>query len=142
MMREDTHARRSTRLESEGQSLSRALRPRGPVRLALGKRVVNGATVLEVGGELDVLTAAKLGAEIDDVVRKETGKVILDLRGTGFVDSAGLQLLLSAQRRLSGRERALSVVCGPGQVRRVIERARLLEALGVVGSLGELDDAA
>jgi len=111
------------------------------VRLALSKRVVTGATILEVGGELDVLTTAKLGAELDDIVRKQTGKVIVDLSGTGFVDSAGLQLLLSAQRRLSRQERVLAVVCGPGQVRRMIERARLLDALGVVTSLGELDRA-
>lgn len=141
MMREDAPTRRTTRLESDGQSLSRALRPRGPVRLALSKRVVTGATILEVGGELDVLTTAKLGAELDDIVRKQTGKVIVDLSGTGFVDSAGLQLLLSAQRRLSRQERVLAVVCGPGQVRRMIERARLLDALGVVTSLGELDRA-
>lgn len=136
-MREDGNACRMTRLESDGQSLSRTLRPRGPVQLALSKRVVTGATIVEVGGELDVLTAGKLGAELDGVVRKQIGDVVVDLRGTGFVDSAGLQLLLSAQRRLSRQERGLAVVCGPGQVRRVIERARLLEALGVVGSLGE-----
>jgi anti-sigma B factor antagonist len=130
------------RVEGGGQTLSRALRPRGPVRLALSKRVVRGATMLEVGGELDVLTAAKLGPELDDVIRKQIGDVIVDLRSTGFIDSAGLQLLLSAQRRLSRRERGLVVVCGPGQVRRVIERARLLGALGAVSNLGELQGAA
>lgn len=133
--------------DDEEPALRRALRPRGPVQLALSKRLAGGATVVEVAGELDVLTASKLGAEIDWLVRKPSGDVVIDLRATRFMDSAGLQVLLSAQRRLSRRQRRLAVICEPGPVRRVIEQARLLGALRVVSSPADLwpsppDDAA
>jgi anti-anti-sigma regulatory factor len=49
-----------------------------------------------------------------------------------FIDSARLQILLGAQRRLARAPRALTVVCPGGPVRRVIELARLIEVLGVV----------
>jgi anti-sigma B factor antagonist len=122
-------------LDDEGTTLLRALRPRGPVHLALNTRSAPEATIIEVAGELDVLTASKLGAAIDHVVRRHDGEVILDLRETSFVDSAGLHVLLTAQRRLSRQQRALTVVCDPGPVERAIARARLLDALGVVSFL-------
>jgi anti-anti-sigma factor len=57
---------------------------------------------------------------------------VLDLVETQFIDSAGLAILLNLRRRLERRGRQLRVLCGDGPVRRVIEMARLEEALGVV----------
>jgi anti-sigma B factor antagonist len=115
--------------------LRRALRPRGPVQFGLSERTQSGATVLHVEGELDILTAPKLSAELDAIMRRSTGDVVLDLRDTLFIDSAGLHILLSAHRRLTRASRRMSVVCGDGPVRRVIELARLTETLGVVSGL-------
>jgi anti-anti-sigma factor len=53
-----------------------------------------------------------------------------------FIDSAGLQVLLAAHRRLSRAGRGLAVVCDDGRVRRVIELSRLIETLGVVSDAG------
>ena len=68
------------------------------------------------------------------VTRRHRGDVVLDLRGTVFIDSVGLHVLLSAYRRLARASRRLSVVCDEGPVRRVLEGARLIETLGVVSS--------
>jgi anti-sigma B factor antagonist len=119
----------------ESTTLRRALRPRGPVHLALNVRSVAEETIIEVGGELDVLTASRLRGEVDQVLRRHNGDLVLDLRKTSFVDSAGLHVLLRAQRRLSRRQRALTVVCDPGPVQHAIASARLLDALGVVSVL-------
>jgi len=115
--------------------IGRWLRPRGPVTLRLSRRARADATVLRVGGEVDLLTVGRLGAEIDQEVRQGSGDVIVDLRGVDFVDSAGLHILLNAKRRLTRRGRALSVVCKPGPVRRVFELAKLVETLDVVSEL-------
>jgi anti-anti-sigma factor len=56
---------------------------------------------------------------------------VLDLRETEFIDSAGLQILLGIQRRLSQASRKLTVICDDGPVRRVIELTRLAEVLGL-----------
>jgi anti-anti-sigma factor len=98
--------------------------------------------VIHVDGELDILTAPQLGAQLDEVVRKRSGAVVLDLRDAVFIDSAGLHILLSAHRRLTQAARPLTVICGPGPVMRVIELARLVETLGVVPSFDDYEAAA
>jgi anti-sigma B factor antagonist len=102
------------------------------VRFAVSEQEQPGAAVVRVEGELDVLTAPQLAARLAAVTRRHTGDVVVDLRGTVFIDSVGLHVLLSAYRRLARASRRLSVVCDEGPVRRVFERARLLERLGIV----------
>jgi hypothetical protein len=66
----DVGSAAATPFEADEPALRRALRPPGPVRLVLSQCHADGATTIEVGGELDVLTAPRLSAEIDQVVRK------------------------------------------------------------------------
>lgn len=87
---------------------------------------------LAISGELDVLTTPRLAAELNTIVRRTRHDVVLDLRESTFVDSAGLQLLLGTQRRLRQASRRLTVVCDEGPVRRLIELTRLAEILGLV----------
>src|SRR5437764_10366499 len=87
------------------------LRPAGPVRFALSEVQKTGGTVLAVNGELDLLTAPKLAARIDRIMRRRRGDLVLDLRGAEFIDSVGLSVLLSAHRRLDRASRRLTVVC-------------------------------
>jgi anti-sigma B factor antagonist len=87
---------------------------------------------LTVEGELDVLTAPRLVAQVDQLLRAEPGDVVLDLEETLFIDSAGLAMILNLQRRLRHRGHRLRVVCDEGPVRRVIEMARLEDTLGLV----------
>jgi anti-sigma B factor antagonist len=113
------------------EQLRDALRPRGPVRFAVSEHEQPGATVVRVDGELDALTAPQLAARLASVTRRHRGDVVVDLRRTVFIDSVGLHVLLSAHRRLARASRSLSVGCDEGPVRRVFERARLLETLGI-----------
>jgi anti-sigma B factor antagonist len=112
--------------------LRHELRPRGPVRFAITEAQHNDAVSLEIVGELDLLTAPRFAAKLNSVVRQSDRDVVVDLRQAEFLDSAGLQVLLGVQRRLSNDARKLSVVCEEGPVRRVIELARLGETLGLV----------
>lgn len=115
----------------ERHTLRRELRPPGPVRFAITETHHRNRICLEIVGELDILTAPKLAAELNDVVRQSRLDVIIDLRRVEFMDSAGLQILLVVHRRLSTASRRLTVVCDEGPVRRVIELARLEEILSL-----------
>ncbi len=77
------------------------------------------------------MTAPKLASRLDAILRRRQGDVVIDLRQTTFLDSAGLHVLLNAARRLTRRSRRLGVICGPGPVRHVIELARLGETLNL-----------
>jgi anti-sigma B factor antagonist len=114
-----------------------ALRPRGPVRLGVSERPQRDSILVRVDGELDLLTAPRLATRVDHVIRECAGNVVLDLREVDFIDSAGLQVLLGARRRLTRGSRGLVIVCDDGPVRRVIEAARLLDALGVVAGVDQ-----
>lgn len=119
--------------ERDGIPLSDSLRPRGPVRFEVDERTgAEQPTHLEVRGELDILTARSLAARIEEILRRSRGDLVVDLCGVEFIDSAGLHVLLNAQRRITRRSRGFSVICEAGPVRRVIELARLIETLGVL----------
>lgn len=124
-MRPDKHV-------TDDHALSDELRPRGPVELRITEQHGDEQLRLVLFGELDILTAIRFSAQIDELVRREPVDLEVDLRELRFIDSAGLHILLNAQRRLIRRGRRLRIRCRPGPVARAIELARLSETLGVV----------
>ncbi len=124
-------------MERQNTLIGRSLRPRGPALLALGRRATADAAVIELSGELDLLTIAQLASSLDDEIRRGDRDVAVDLSSVQFIDSSGLHVLLGAQRRLGRQGRALGIICPPGPVLRVFELSRLLDTLEISGSLRE-----
>ena len=56
-------------------------------------------TIIEVGGRLDTTTAPTLDKTINDIV-EETKNLVLDLKQLEYISSAGLRVLLSAQKKM------------------------------------------
>ena len=56
-------------------------------------------TTMELVGRLDTTTAPSLEKTIGDSIG-ETKKLILDLKGLEYVSSAGLRVLLGAQKKM------------------------------------------
>ena len=56
-------------------------------------------TIIEVSGRLDTTTAPALDKTINDIA-EETKNLILDLKGLEYISSAGLRVLLSAQKKM------------------------------------------
>lgn len=56
-----------------------------------------GARVVSVSGEIDIATAPQVD---EALARREPGEtaVVLDLRGTTFLDSSGIRVLVAAHR--------------------------------------------
>lgn len=115
------------------ETLRDALRPPGPVQFEITQTEEPGWVRLQIRGEIDVLTTPRLAAELNTLIHRSEANVLLDLRQTTFIDSAGLQILLTSQRRLAGLSRKLTVECEDGPVRRVFEVTRLAEPLGLTG---------
>jgi anti-sigma B factor antagonist len=97
-----------------------------------------GATVLEVDGELDLLTAPRLRVQLAELVRRSDGDVVVDMRHVAFIDSTGLAAMLNALRRLTRARRRLVIVCDDGPVLRVLRMTRLERTFTVCESI---DDA-
>ena len=59
----------------------------------------DAATILEVSGRLDTSTAPVLDKKINEDI-SETTNLVLDLKELAYISSAGLRVLLSAQKRM------------------------------------------
>ena len=80
--------------------------------LRIGQRDVGSATILDLTGKLAGEAGETLADRIDDLVDTGRTRLILNLRGVGFIDSAALGTLLSkraAVKNAGGQLRLLNL---------------------------------
>lgn len=83
-----------------------------PQHFELEPRLDGEALVLAPRGDLDIATAPRLAAALDELPGAAR-KVVVDLRGVTFVDSSGLRGLLLVRRRTQEGGVELVVVHDP-----------------------------
>ncbi|WP_405162055.1 STAS domain-containing protein [Nocardia sp. NBC_01499] len=93
---------------------------------------VDSAAILTIGGEVDAMSAPQLQSGIEDVLVDKPMLLVVDLSGVSFFGSAGLSVLLLAERAVA--KGGLRVVASP-QVRRPIEVTGLDEILDLFETL-------
>jgi len=76
---------------------------------------VGGAAVLRVSGALDLALAPKLQQLVERAVRLGPAVLVIDLTDVGFLASAGMAVLLRAQRE-----------CPPGTAVRIVAQSRIV----------------
>jgi len=91
----------------------------------------------EPHGEIDLSNAPDLKATLDAVLDAGARYVIVDFEDLRFIDSTGVAVLLSAQRKVQARGGNLIVVCNDPSVRRVFEITGLIDVLHVTPSRRE-----
>ena len=84
--------------------------------------------VLRMDGEIDAYAAPQIRERVLDLARNGTVHIIADLRGVGFLDSAGLGALVAARNELRGRAGSLMLVAGTGRI------AQVLRITGLTGA--------
>jgi anti-anti-sigma factor len=98
----------------------------GPLRIE--RRREGDAIVIVLVGELDLASAPELERELREAEASGPTRVLIDLRGLGFMDSTGLQALLRARERASSNVYELALRRGPHQVQRVFELTKPVDA--------------
>jgi anti-anti-sigma factor len=90
---------------------------------------VDGRTVVELRGELDMATAPALAERLQRLTDGAAGPVTLDVSGLEFCDSSGLAVLVESHRR--GRARGVTVALrSPSRaLRRLLSVTHLEELL-------------
>jgi len=78
-------------------------------------------------GELDLYTAPRLTGVLRD--QESFSRLVLDLRGLGFMDSTGLRLLVAETERAAAEGYELSIVPGGQEVSRLLRLTRMDERL-------------
>jgi anti-anti-sigma factor len=89
-----------------------------------------GHMTARISGELDIVSAGHLRAQVDELLARSPTRLDLDLSGLAFMDSSGLALLL----RLTNRLGPLRVFGANLLIRRVIEATGLTGILQLQGT--------
>jgi anti-sigma B factor antagonist len=91
----------------------------------------DGYEVLVVDGELDIATAPRMIAALNEALADLASPLVVDLTSVVFMDSTGLALLMNARRRVVRRGHGFAIVCPGGPLARVFEIADMIESLQV-----------
>lgn len=106
---------------------SDALPPPPGLTIAIEPR--RDAVWLVPRGEIDLATVGQLKRELGELVDAGFARVVIDLRGVEFMDSAGLHALLSAYSDAQRDGWELSLIPGPRAVQRVFEITGTIDRL-------------
>ncbi|MEU0597486.1 STAS domain-containing protein [Streptomyces sp. NPDC006393] len=94
-------------------------------RLDLACYPVNGWTVVEVGGEVDVHTAPRIGEAVSMLLRTGHRHFVLDLCPVPILDSQGLGMLIAITKRIRDREGSLCLTCADERILKVFRATEL-----------------
>lgn len=89
-----------------------------------------GECVVTMGGRLDTTTAPELEKALAEVV-DSADSIVLDMEGLAYVSSAGLRVLLGAQKKVNARKAAMVLKNVDDMVREVFEVTGFLDILTI-----------
>ena len=108
-------------------------------KLGVSVAFVEQRVLLDVRGEVDVLTAPDLGALVDVLIDRGHRFVELDLSALSFMDASGLRVIARAARRLHPISGELAIRSPSGVVRRMLDLTGLTAAVALHDSGSEAD---
>jgi anti-sigma B factor antagonist len=91
----------------------------------------DGYDVLVVEGELDISTAPRMIAALNEALAEMEFPLLVDLSRVVFMDSTGLALLMNARRRAVRLGHGFAIFCPSGPIARVFEIADMVDRLRV-----------
>ncbi|MEV0039352.1 STAS domain-containing protein [Streptomyces sp. NPDC050804] len=97
-------------------------------------RVVGRTVVVELRGEIDMLTAPGISDLLDSLTAAPEPDLVVDLQQVEFIDCSGLSVLCRARRRIQEHGGRLALVITDPSISRTLRCAGLLGAFDVVDS--------
>jgi anti-sigma B factor antagonist len=97
----------------------------------------NDVTVLELQGDLDTDAVEQLRNMVTEVIGKSATGVVLDMRGIGFIDSAGLEQLLWARDYCDDNACQLKLAGLDENCEKILELTRLNKEFDCYAELAE-----
>lgn len=89
-------------------------------------------TVVAVSGQVDLASAPQLAKALAQAQDGDGTRIVVDLTGVDFLDSAGVRVLVEAAQEATQREQVLSVRGARSWVAKVLEITGVEELLRVV----------
>ncbi len=91
-------------------------------------------TIVELSGRFDAVSAEQVKQDLHQLIEKGNARLVLNLAGLEFIDSAGLGVLVSCLRRAAAEGGDLRVAEVPAFCRSIFELTRLTRVFDVTES--------
>ena len=98
--------------------------------LNINKTVEEAKAVVALEGRLDTVTAPELESELMGVI-ENIDELTLDFGGLDYISSAGLRVLLSAQKMMNKKEGAMKIVKVKDVIMDIFDMTGFLDILTV-----------
>jgi anti-anti-sigma factor len=99
---------------------------------------IDGVPIAHVRHDIDAATVAEVQTQLDQAVGPDALSLIVDLSDTGYIDSAGIDMLLRLNERLSQRRTKLMLVISPqSQLHRLFHIVGLEHTVAIHVTMGE-----
>jgi anti-sigma B factor antagonist len=96
----------------------------------------DNVTILQLQGEIDIYTATEFKEALLRTIDGGARRVLVDLTDVSLIDSTGLSVLVSGQRRLQPLGGSLTVACDD-RIRRVLRITGLHDVFAIYASRDE-----
>jgi anti-anti-sigma factor len=111
--------------------------------IALQVEHFNHVPVARAPADIDAANATKVRDELIACMRHESFELVVDLTGTRYLDSAGIDMLFRLNESLAHRRATLRLVIAPGSdLARLAELVSLPTAISVYADAGEAIEVA
>jgi anti-anti-sigma factor len=97
--------------------------------LAISVRRSPGEAVVQLTGEIDMLTSTRLSDAVNDLLNEAPPRIVLDLTGVTFCDSQGLGTLVVLSRKATTAQSVLVLTNVGDFLLRVLDITGLRSAL-------------
>ncbi|GAB3439680.1 hypothetical protein GCM10027570_04280 [Streptomonospora sediminis] len=104
-------------------------------RLGLSTRVDHHSVIVSIEGDLDIATADDLHEHVLSAIDKHGPWLILDLTGLEFMDSSGLNVVISAYRAVKEHGGSLALAAPNERVTKVVRLVGLHRQVPVHNSV-------
>jgi anti-sigma B factor antagonist len=101
------------------------------------ERLDDGALLVRVGGDVDMLTAPRLYTAVEACLADGCRALVIDLRDVAFLASSGLAALVEARRAAERLATPLRLVATTRVVTRPLAATGLMDAFEVCDSLSK-----
>lgn len=99
--------------------------------------IVGISTVVTIKESLTHQTCEELGKTFSHIINKSRNRIVLDFKSVSFLDSHGLELLLTMHDSLVSSGGSLKIFGLNGVCRDILIATRLINTLNVCGDLQE-----
>jgi len=95
------------------------------IRLDIQSREMEGLTVLDATGEIDIYTAPEFKKAVDSVIASGQKHIVINMENVSYMDSSGFGMLLSATKKVKPDGGSINLAACGSAIERMLRVTKL-----------------